>query len=46
MGFLAESGINGEVIVADNGSADGSQEMAEELGARVVSIDRRGTAPR
>jgi glycosyltransferase involved in cell wall biosynthesis len=42
MGFLAESGIGGEVLVADNGSTDGSQGMAEQLGARVVSIERRG----
>jgi glycosyltransferase involved in cell wall biosynthesis len=42
MAFLAESGISGEVLVADNGSTDGSKEMAEQLGARVVSIDRRG----
>jgi glycosyltransferase involved in cell wall biosynthesis len=42
MAFLAESGINGEVLVADNGSRDGSQGIAEQLGARVVSIKRRG----
>ena len=42
MRFLAQSGINGEVLVADNGSADGSQGMAEQGGARVVSIERRG----
>src|ERR1051326_7789949 len=42
MGFLAESGISGEVLVADNGSSDGSQELAEQLGARVVNIDSRG----
>jgi glycosyltransferase involved in cell wall biosynthesis len=35
-------GIRGEVIVADNGSTDGSQAIAESLGARVVSIERRG----
>jgi len=40
--FLTESGISGEVLVADNGSTDGSQKMAEALGARVVSIADRG----
>ena len=35
-------GIRGEVIVADNGSTDGSQSLAEELGARVVPIAARG----
>jgi glycosyltransferase involved in cell wall biosynthesis len=42
MGFLAQSGISGEVLVADNGSTDGSQGVAEQAGARVVSIERRG----
>ncbi len=36
MAFLAESGISGEVLISDNGSADGSQEIARRLGARVV----------
>lgn len=36
------SGLRGEVIVADNGSTDGSQALAERLGARVVPVDRRG----
>jgi glycosyltransferase involved in cell wall biosynthesis len=36
------SGINGEVIVADNGSVDGSQEIAEKLGALVVSVQAKG----
>jgi glycosyltransferase involved in cell wall biosynthesis len=35
-------GIRGEVIVADNGSTDGSQSLAESLGARVVPITARG----
>ena len=35
-------GISGEVVVADNGSTDGSQRIAEELGARVVPVERRG----
>jgi glycosyltransferase involved in cell wall biosynthesis len=33
---MAEHGIDGEVVVADNGSTDGSQDIASELGARVV----------
>src|SRR5918999_4575914 len=35
-------GIAGEVVVADNGSTDGSQEIATQLGARVVPVDQRG----
>src|SRR5271170_1518471 len=42
MGFLAASGISGEVLVADNGSTDGSQRLAEEAGARVVPISEKG----
>jgi len=40
--FLALSGIAGEVIIADNGSTDGSQAIAEAAGARVVPIPHRG----
>ena len=36
MAFLAESGIPGEVLISDNGSTDGSQEISRQLGARVV----------
>lgn len=39
---LRENGISGEVIVADNGSTDGSREIAESLGARVVPVAERG----
>nr|WP_238345931.1 glycosyltransferase family 2 protein [Luteimonas saliphila] len=40
--FLAESGVRGEVLVADNGSTDGSQRIASEAGARVVDVPRKG----
>jgi glycosyltransferase involved in cell wall biosynthesis len=39
---LREAGVVGEVIVADNGSTDGSAESAEEAGARVVRVPARG----
>jgi glycosyltransferase involved in cell wall biosynthesis len=39
---LDENGILGEVIVADNGSDDGSAEFAEEAGATVIHEPRRG----
>tara|TARA_R110002020_G_scaffold50791_30_gene143792 strand:+ start:209 stop:1432 length:1224 start_codon:yes stop_codon:yes gene_type:complete len=40
--FLATSGIHGEVLIADNGSTDGSQAIAEAAGAVVVPIEQRG----
>jgi hypothetical protein len=40
--YLARSGVAGEVLIADNGSTDGSQAIAESLGARVVPIPERG----
>jgi glycosyltransferase involved in cell wall biosynthesis len=40
--WLDGSGLTGEVLVADNGSRDGSQAMAEALGARVVAIPEKG----
>ncbi|MFZ5748370.1 MAG: glycosyltransferase family 2 protein [Pseudomonadota bacterium] len=40
--FLADHGVAGEVIVADNGSTDGSQQIANALGARIVHVDQRG----
>jgi glycosyltransferase involved in cell wall biosynthesis len=40
--YLSKSNIRGEILVADNGSTDGSREIAQGLGARVVSICERG----
>ena len=42
MGFLKRSGVKGEVVIADNGSTDGSQALAEAAGARVVGVLDRG----
>ena len=36
------AGLSGEVIVADNGSTDGSIQIAEEHGARVIRVPERG----
>jgi hypothetical protein len=40
--FLARSGCPGEVVIADNGSTDGSQAIAAANGARVVEVTERG----
>jgi glycosyltransferase involved in cell wall biosynthesis len=40
--FLARTGITGEVLVADNGSTDGSVALAQQGGARVVAVAERG----
>ena len=40
--FLQRSGVRGEVLVADNGSTDGSQDLARQLGARVCDVPVRG----
>jgi glycosyltransferase involved in cell wall biosynthesis len=39
---IARLGIRGEVVVADNGSTDGSRELASQAGARVVLAPERG----
>jgi glycosyltransferase involved in cell wall biosynthesis len=38
----AENQIQGEVVVADNGSTDGSQEIATRMGARVINVEAKG----
>jgi glycosyl transferase family 2 len=40
--FIEQSGIAGEVIVADNGSTDGSRQFAADAGARVVQVQGKG----
>ena len=42
LGWVAKSGISTEILIADNGSCDGSQDLARSLGARVVDVNRRG----
>jgi glycosyltransferase involved in cell wall biosynthesis len=39
---LAEQGVRGEIVVADNGSTDGSQDIARTMGARVIHVSGRG----
>jgi glycosyltransferase involved in cell wall biosynthesis len=41
-GFLDKNGINGEIVIGDNGSTDGSIEIAQRCGARVVPVTLRG----
>jgi len=39
---MADNGVDGEVVVADNGSTDGSQQLATDAGARVVPVAEKG----
>ena len=41
-GFLEANQVRGEIVVSDNGSTDGSQEIAQRCGARVVDVPVRG----
>ena len=41
-GFLAQRGIRGEVVVGDNGSTDGSPDIARNSGAKVIDVPLRG----
>jgi glycosyltransferase involved in cell wall biosynthesis len=40
--YLDRSGVSGEIVIGDNGSTDGSQQIATSLGARVIPIPIRG----
>jgi len=40
--YLDRQSFGGEIIVADNGSTDGSPAIAESLGARVITVSGRG----
>lgn len=39
---IAKMGINAEIVVADNGSTDGSTDIAKRNQARVVHVEKRG----
>ncbi len=39
---IGENGISAEIVIADNGSTDGSQEIARKLGVRVIPVAERG----
>jgi glycosyltransferase involved in cell wall biosynthesis len=41
-GYIEKHGLRAEVLVADNGSTDGSQVLAQACGARVIEVDARG----
>jgi glycosyltransferase involved in cell wall biosynthesis len=42
LAFFEVEGIVGEVVIADNGSTDGSQRLARDAGARVVAVSEKG----
>ncbi len=42
LALAQQKGFTGEIVVADNGSSDGSQQIAESFGARVVNVPERG----
>ena len=40
--YLARSGVAGEIVIADNGSTDGSQNIARAAGAQVIEVPEKG----
>lgn len=41
-GYLSRSGVRAEIVIGDNGSTDGSQDIARRCGARVINVPLRG----
>jgi glycosyltransferase involved in cell wall biosynthesis len=40
--YLQQENVDGEIVIADNGSTDGSQKIATSLGARVIQVSAKG----
>ena len=40
--FLTKNKVIGEIVIADNGSTDGSQLIASNLGVRVINVNKKG----
>ncbi|HBE33156.1 MAG TPA: hypothetical protein DD990_18040 [Cyanobacteria bacterium UBA11368] len=40
--YLTQNNISGEIVVADNGSTDGSIEIAKQMNARVIRVKKKG----
>ncbi|MCP3956142.1 MAG: glycosyltransferase family 2 protein, partial [Desulfobacterales bacterium] len=40
--YIDQNNVNAEILIADNGSTDGSQDIARKLDARVIDVPRKG----